>query len=458
MLKRLLWTLFFLVVLAALFPASNLVLGPKNKGAISDLRPGDPTFAAPAQTLERKCAGCHVPGADLPFYAMLPAAGGFIQEDVDRGTYLLDLKSSFLPADAPVGEVVLAKIEHVVRRGMMPPLRYRLMHWGSGLGKRERQDLLVWIGKVRSDNYASPIATRAMRTELFQPIAPVEVPESELPALGRKLFNDRILSGDRSLSCASCHAPESGGSDRLPTSRGIGGREGPFNTLSLYNAASNFRLNWDGSAADFKEQADGHIADPDVMGAQWTEIEKRLLRDRTYRKTFYRLFPDNVTRENVLEALAAYQALLVTPNCRFDRFLLGDGRIVSDQEKRGFEIFQKKGCATCHVGVNLGGQSFERMGLRAEYFAGRGEIKEADNGRFNVTGNEADRHKFRVPSLRNVVLTWPYFHDGSVATLREAVEVMAACQTEEAMTPDEVDLVVDFLETLTGELGGKPLE
>jgi len=458
MLKRLLWTLFFLVLIAALFPASNLVLGPANKGAISDLRPGDPTFAAPARTLERKCAGCHVPGADLPFYAHLPSAGAFIQGDIEEGLRFLDLKASFLPADAPVGEVLLAKIEHTVRESEMPPLRYRLMHWGSGIGKRERQDLLVWIGKVRSDLYASSIATRAMRTEVIQPIAPLEVPNSELLALGRKLFFNRILSGDKTISCATCHAPETGGCDRLPASKGIGGRVGPVNTPTLYNAVFNVRQNWDGRAADLKEQADAHITDPVLMGGQWPEIEKRLLRDRNYRKTFYKLFPDAVTKDNILEALTRYQELLITPNSRFDRFLLGDGRILSDQEKRGFAIFQKKGCATCHVGVNLGGQSFERMGLRKDYFSERGDIKEADYGRFNVTGHEADRFKFKVPTLRNIALTWPYFHDGSAGNLREAVEMMAACQTGEIVTPGEVDLVIAFLETLTGELGGKPLE
>jgi cytochrome c peroxidase len=175
-------------------------------------------------------------------------------------------------------------------------------------------------------------------------------------------------------------------------------------------------------------------------------------------EAFAQVYPDGITQANITDAIEEFEMTLLTPNSPFDKYLRGDNNAISAEAKQGYELFKEYGCATCHVGPNLGGESYELMGLRDHYFADRGlELTEEDNGRYKQTQQERDRHRFKVPGLRNVALTWPYYHDGTRATLEQAVRDMGTYQSGVNLTDGEVNEIVAFLNTLTGEYEGKPL-
>ena len=277
-------------------------------------------------------------------------------------------------------------------------------------------------------------------------------------ALGERLYHDTRLSGDNTISCASCHDLALGGTDQHPVSDGIRGQKGGINSPTTYNAALNFAQFWDGRAATLEAQADGPPNNPVEMGSNWTPITETLVKDKAFVKEFTAAYPEGINKTTLTHAIAEYERTLLTPNSRFDKYLKGDEAALAADEKHGYQVFQEKGCATCHVGELLGGKSYEVMGLRADYFGARGgKLTDADNGRYNVTKDEKDRHAFKVPTLRNVARTFPYFHDGSKKTLREAVDAMATYQGGEALGEKDAQDVVKFLETLTGEYKGKAL-
>jgi len=275
--------------------------------------------------------------------------------------------------------------------------------------------------------------------------------------LGEKLFRDPILSGDNKVACISCHSFNNGGVDGKALSIGVNGEIGTINTLTVFNSGFNFRLNWDGKYKDLFEQLDGPLLNPKVMGSNWVDVLDKLQRIPTYRQEFARIYPDGITEDNVKDVLGTFQESLYTPNSRFDRFLRGDSQALTESEKQGYNVFKAYGCVSCHQGMNVGGNIFQKFGVIGDYFADRGNITPADWGRFNVTGDEKDRYVFRVPSLRNVVLTAPYFHDGSAATLEEAIAVMAKYQLGRPISSDKIESLIEFLKTLTGEYQGKPL-
>jgi cytochrome c peroxidase len=272
-------------------------------------------------------------------------------------------------------------------------------------------------------------------------------------ALGRRLFFDTRLSRDGTLSCASCHSFDHGGAEPRATSVGIGGAVGPINSPTVLNASLNFVQLWDGRAADLREQARGPVTNPIEMGSSFDRVVAALTADPTYVADFRARYTDGITETNIVDAIAEYEAALITP-APFDRFLRGDQTALSADERAGYELFTAVGCTSCHRGVNLGGTMYQRLGLVREYFGhdlGR-PLTEADNGRFNVTRKETDRHRFKVPTLRNVALTAPYFHDGSLATLNEAVLLMGRHQHGRDLDAEQIRLVVTFLGALTGEL------
>ena len=271
--------------------------------------------------------------------------------------------------------------------------------------------------------------------------------------LGRRLFHDTRLSGDGTLSCSSCHSLDTGGAEHRRTSTGIRGQIGPINSPTVLNSSLNFVQFWDGRAADLEAQAAGPVANPIEMGANWDTVVQTLAADERYRTEFDAAFPgQGLTQATVTSAIAEYERSLLTPS-RFDRYLRGETAAITDDERRGYETFRDVGCTTCHRGAGIGGGMYQRMGLVNDYFAERGgPITEADLGRFNVTHDEADRHRFKVPTLRNVALTAPYFHDGSRETLEEAVRVMGHVQLNRELDADQVRLIVAFLNSLTGEL------
>ncbi|MBA3936582.1 MAG: cytochrome-c peroxidase [Planctomycetes bacterium] len=285
-----------------------------------------------------------------------------------------------------------------------------------------------------------------------QAIVPIE-PASGLDPrkvdLGRRLFHDQRLSGDQSLSCASCHALERGGVDHRRTPVGMGGAIGGINTPTVYNCALNFRQFWDGRAATLEEQASGPILNPIEMGATWAVVIPRLEADPLYVAGFTASYDHGIEAASITDALAEFERSLSTPGSRFDHFLRGEREAITAEEKAGYALFVSLGCISCHQGMNVGGNLYERFGIMGDYFADRGDLTPADQGRYNVTHRESDRYSFKVPGLRNVALTTPYFHDGSVKTLAKAVILMARYQLGAELSARDTELVVRFLHSLS---------
>ena len=297
----------------------------------------------------------------------------------------------------------------------------------------------------------STSALRAKAKELFGPI-PDKMPgsESDTPArieLGRKLYFEKKLSIDSTLSCNSCHRIDEfrGGVDNEPTSPGFKNQRGDRNSPTTLNAGFHFAQFWDGRAENLKAQAKGPVLNPVEMAMPAeAEVIKRLKADPAYPAMFAKAFPEAagaITYDNMAEAIAAFERTLITRD-RFDDFQKGDDQALTAAELKGLQIFATIGCTTCHVGPLIGGNSYQKIGLIHPY-----ETK--DLGREAATKEEEDRGRFKVPSLRNIALTAPYFHDGKVATLRDAVVKMAYHQLDKKLTDDEVNVIVAYLYALT---------
>jgi cytochrome c peroxidase len=292
-----------------------------------------------------------------------------------------------------------------------------------------------------------------------EPIMPVPLfvgLDEKKVALGEQLFNDPRLSRDNSISCASCHALEKGGTDRLALSTGIGGKVGEVNAPTVFNSAYNFKQFWDGHAETLEDQIEGPTHNTLEMDSNWTEIITKLKASPDYVQAFSAIYPGEIQGDNIKDAIATFERSLITPNARFDRYLRGETNALTDEEKQGYQLFKSYGCVSCHQGINVGGNLFQKFGLMGDYFAGR-KVSKADFGRFNVTGKETDKYVFKVPSLRNVALTAPYFHDGSAKQLEDAVMIMSFYQLGRPLSLDDRDAIVKFLKTLSGEYKGKSL-
>jgi len=297
--------------------------------------------------------------------------------------------------------------------------------------------------------------------DLQEPITPIPLEQkldARKVALGRRLFHDPRLSRDNTISCSHCHNLANGGVDGLPRSIGIDGKEGIINTPTVFNSGFNFRQFWDGRAATLEEHIDFPGNNPCRMGLTWDEVMAKLDKEADYRRDFKAVFPDGVGKIAIKDAIATFERSLITPNGKFDRYLRGDKSALDGDELAGYELFKSLGCISCHQGMNVGGNMYEKLGIIDNYFAHRGNIHEVDFGRFNVTGIEEQRYEFRVPSLRNVALTAPYFHDASASTLELAVTIMGKYQLGVNLTSGEVARIVKFLNTLTGIYQGEPAE
>lgn len=276
-------------------------------------------------------------------------------------------------------------------------------------------------------------------------------------ALGERLFNDPQLSRDNTISCASCHSLSKGGTDQRALSSGVGGQMGSINAPTVFNSGLNFKQFWDGHAQTLEEQIEGPTHNSVEMGSNWAEIIKKLEQSQDYLKDFSATYSDKIQSNNIKDAIATFERSLITPNSRFDQYLRGENNALTDEEKEGYRLFKAYGCVSCHQGLNIGGNLFQKFGIIGDYFAARGHITKADLGRFNVTGDEADRYVFKVPSLRNVAITPPYFHDGSAKQLEEAVTIMSVYQLGHPLTTLERNAIVKFLTTLTGQYKGNAL-
>lgn len=304
---------------------------------------------------------------------------------------------------------------------------------------------------------ASVTAHAAPLDEPLKPLPPVPALDPKRVQLGLRLFNDPRLSVNNTLSCASCHRLDKGGADDKPFSLGFDGKPVEVNTPTVFNAGLNFHQFWDGRVDTLEEQVRQVVISPVEMGSTWESVVKRIADDPGYAKDFKDAYPDGVTEPNIQSALADYERTLQTPNSRFDQYLLGNTDALTPREKFGYQRFKEYGCIACHQGVNIGGNMFQKFGIMGDYIGDRGNPTRADEGRFNITGDEADRQVFKVPSLRNVAVTAPYFHDGSATTLEHAVEVMFKYQLGREPLKNDTTLIVEFLKSLTGESEGKPL-
>jgi cytochrome c peroxidase len=293
--------------------------------------------------------------------------------------------------------------------------------------------------------------------ESIQPIPLERALDPKKVLLGEKLFQDVRLSKDNRVSCLTCHAFNMGGTDRRTHSLGVHSRVGEVNTPTIFNVRYNFRLNWNGKFETLTDHIEGLLTSPTGMDMSWDVLIQKLKQVPEYQRTFSQIYSDGMTSSNIKDGLVVYEESLNTPNSRFDRFLRGDKQALAPTEQEGYRLFKEYGCASCHQGINAGGNLFQRFGVMGNYFADRGKITQADLGRFNVTQDPADRFVFRVPSLRNVAQTAPYFHDGTAQTLEQAIAVMAKYQLGRSLPVKHINRLAEFLKTLTGEYQGQPL-
>lgn len=308
--------------------------------------------------------------------------------------------------------------------------------------------LLAGCKEQHGNEGAGNVGTsNAVSNEPIQPIQPAIVKNPKYVELGKKLYFDTRLSKSGFISCNSCHNLSMGGTDNLKTSIGHNWSKGPINSPTVLNSSLNLAQFWDGRAADLKEQAGGPIANPGEMAFTHELAVDMLKSIPGYVTEFNDAFGGReITINEVTLAIAAFEETLVTPNARFDQWLKGNKNALNKTELAGYQLFKSSGCISCHNGMNIGGNSYQKMGLVAPYKA-----TSPAQGRSAVTGNDADRFNFKVPTLRNIELTYPYFHDGEAATLTKAVDTMGRLQLGRKFTTEENAQIVAFLKTLTGE-------
>lgn len=286
-----------------------------------------------------------------------------------------------------------------------------------------------------------------IRNEPITPIEPVQITNPEKVELGKMLFFEPRLSRSGFFSCNSCHNLATGGSDNLPFSIGHKWQLGSINSPTVLNSTLNFVQFWDGRAKNLQDQAGGPIENPIEMASTHEAAIAVLESIPEYQELFKAIYGNDViTITDVTDAMAAFEETLVTPNDRFDQWLRGDDNALNGEEKEGYALFKSKGCIACHNTTGLGGNSFQKFGIAKAY-----EKDTQTLGRYNVTGKEEDKYVFKTPMLRNIALTAPYFHDGSVWSLEEAVKMMNMYQLSQDMTDEEVSKIVAFLRSLTGE-------
>jgi cytochrome c peroxidase len=310
--------------------------------------------------------------------------------------------------------------------------------------------LLLWLGAATGLGLAlgySPVAlarlqvTESSTTPVVEPITPVPEPPAADPlkvALGERLFADPRLSRGNTRACSSCHDLRTNGASGNMRDTALDGSPLSFNTSTLFNSALSFRLGWEGEFRTLEAQAAATLENPRIMGSRIDEVVGKLSHDPVLVRQFEVAYGHAPDAPSVLDAIATFERSLVTPGSRFDRWLAGDAAALSAQQIDGYRLFKSLGCVACHQGVNLGGNLFQRHGIFHPLARAEPEI-------------------LRVPSLRNVATTAPYFHDGSAPSLDEAVRKMATAQLNLTLTDQQVDEIVAYLRTLTGTYNGRPV-
>jgi len=300
-----------------------------------------------------------------------------------------------------------------------------------------KRKYIVWMIALMTNSVL--LATELMPLPLH-----VDADEKKVQ-LGKKLFLDPILSKDKTLSCMSCHNLKSNGAGTVKLTAGIDGKKGYFNVPTVYNAVYNFRQFWDGRAKDLKDQALQPISNPVEMGNTIEQALHDLKANSVYVNTFNAIYNDGITKDNLADALAEFEKVLITPNAPLDRYLKGNKYALSDSAIRGYQLFKTKGCISCHNGMNIGGNLYNKFGIY-------GDSESKELGRYVLTHKEEDKYVFKVPSLRNVSLTAPYMHDGRASSLKEAVNLMFKYQLGRRIKGEELRDIVSFLQSLTGEM------
>ena len=449
-----------LLLLLVAVPIANLFIGLPNSQPLAAADAGNPLQREALGALAVKCSNCHTRDYLLPWYATVPPARGIIETDIRLGLEFMDMPRELADPAAPVpNEAALAKIEYTVDQRTMPPVRYLALHWDGALTGPEREEILAWIEDVRVRHFAADGIPTELAAGTLRPIPPAPTGDPAKIALGEVLYNDPRLSADDTISCATCHDFALGGTDQAVVSTGVNGLQGPINAPTVFNAVYNLAQFWDGRAVDLQDQAGGPVENPLEMATTFPEVIPKLNQDADLRTRFEAVYPDGFTKQTITDAIARFEETLVTLDSPFDRHLAGETEALTPEQKQGYELFVRHGCAMCHVGEALGGQSYEKLGRYADYFARRGgELTDADLGRYGHTRNEADKYRFKVPLLRNIALTYPYFHDGSTSDLAEAVQTMAEVEMGTTLSPSEIRGIVAFLNAQTGTYQGQRLD
>lgn len=407
--------------------------------------------------LQNKCASCHGPNAgynsDLNYLSF-----GLMERHVNgaQRAWLMENDGSIRK-----DSVNLLKLNNTLTKRNMPPTSYSAIHWGSRLTPSDVAIVRRALNLPADGN-----------VDAITPIMPAPEPTAEQAAkieLGQMLFYDGRLSTNNKISCSSCHDLTKGGTDNKAKSEGVPGPDGKpqlggVNAPTVYNAANHICQFWDGRARDLQEQAGGPPLNPVEMGyakpEDWNQIVAKLQQDPDIVARFAAVFGERgMTAETITEAIAAFEQTLVTPFSPFDDYLMGDEGALSEDQKAGWKTFLAHGCATCHSGSAMGGNSFEYINTFADLrsAAAPEDYKEGAFGRYDFTKDEKHRDMFRVPSLRNVALTAPYFHTGSVNKLEDAVRIMFRTQSESKFSEKDVEQVSAFLRCTTGRYKGKSL-
>ncbi|VGO22870.1 cytochrome c peroxidase [Pontiella sulfatireligans] len=442
---------------------SNMMIGIPVSESWSSIKATSSEMELAKEVIGAKCLMCHSKEPALPFYAKLPVASAMIGKHIEAGERICDLQQLFAAGGG--NEVLLAKLEQTIKLDTMPIPPFLALHWNGKLSDQEKQAVLDWIHQVRAAKFSTGLASAAFAGHPVQPLPdmwPGGV-DAAKAKLGEMLYNDKRLSGDDTVSCASCHDLKKGGTDHAQFSTGVRNQVGGINAPTSLNAMFNVLQFWDGRAKDLADQAGGPPLNPIEMDTNWEQVAGKLSKDAgltALYKTVYGM--EQWNDKNITDAIAEFERTLITPNSGLDQYLKGDDTALTDSEITGFILFSEHSCATCHAGKAMGGQSFEKAVDPAAYYSFRGiEPGDAEFGRVNATKNEDDRYKLKVPLLRNVALTGPYLHDGNLTDLKEVISIMNNFFVPELnrkpLSDDDVAKIAAMLMKNSGVLNGEQL-
>ncbi|MCF7974800.1 MAG: cytochrome-c peroxidase [Phycisphaerae bacterium] len=448
-------------VLLLAIPVINLFYTLPATPEFEAIQAETPAMETAKMIIANKCLMCHADNPSLPYYAKWPIASGVIAKDIEGGTAMADFTELF--ENKGLDEIQMAKLEQAIRLNTMPPSNFMALHWNGSLTAKENEAVLAWVREVRARHFATGLADAAHANDAVQPL-PAALPVVQAKVeLGQKLFHDVRLSGDNTISCSSCHDLAKGGTDNAQFSTGVRGQLGGINAPTCFNAVFNVLQFWDGRAEDLADQAGGPPLNPIEMDSSWEQITGKLALDEALTAEYKAAYGGSPWEaENIKDAIAEFEKTLITPDSKLDRYLKGDSTALSPAAQHGYALFQSHSCATCHAGKAMGGLTFEKPIHPDAFFSSRKRTpKEPDLGRFNATNDEAHRYKQKVPTLRNIALTFPYLHHGSTSDLKEVVRLMhdhfVPKANRKPLSDKDIDEIVEMLESNTGVLNGKQL-